>query len=167
MLVILPCCSDFCQTPLPQVTPVAVTQQLPAAAKEALRSFRAGISFGGRSSGLEQGAAGTTVESPTPGREREGVLEQVHSERRTEGYTGPERTVKFSLKSWCQCCPFQAGFRVSLHIPASIALASFLVLKSTELFLDPGPLHLLCPLLTPDSLLLFLRLQVLERPSLD
>ena len=53
----------MCEFHSPQVTLAAATQQLSAAAEESGRSFRAGKSSGGCSSGLEQGA-GMPLQSP-------------------------------------------------------------------------------------------------------
>lgn len=103
----------------PQVTPDAAAQQLSGAAEEASRSFGVGKSFGGSSSGLEQGAAGTTLEPPAPGGER--VLEQGPCDGRAEAHMGPEGDCRVSLEDLVPGCLLQVEVRASPPVPASAA----------------------------------------------
>lgn len=87
----------------PQVTPDAAAQQLSGAAEEASRSFGVGKSFGGSSSGLEQGAAGTTLEPPAPGRERGWGLRARSTVMEEQKPTRDQREiVECHRKTWCR-----------------------------------------------------------------
>lgn len=124
----------MCEFHSSQVTPAAATQQLSAAAEESWRSFRAGKSSGGCSSGLEQGAADATPEPPALGKKREGTGARsmmIEGWRATQDWReiwvySIRRGANLSPPGWVPGFPAHSHLHHSIpHSALSICLSAF------------------------------------------